>query len=100
MHPASLSPMDLQLCVAAFGSFRSNEDRRGLQSRPLIPLAAIRFASAGLRAQSSPLLEEERYAGRDALVSDLSHPICRDWAGSRSALSADDHPINTSKIER
>jgi hypothetical protein len=35
----------------------------------------------------------------DALVPDAAHPVCIHSAGTRSALTAGDHPIDASEIE-
>ena len=75
--------------------------------RELIPAAAIQKSSIPLLVStdaigtpSTPLVEEERYPLSYSLAPDAIHPFRTHRSGFRPALAANDHPVNSSKIDR
>jgi len=48
---------------------------------------------------AAPLLEEERHALLDALISDAANPSRVHLASTRAAFATDDHPVDRLEIE-
>src|SRR5713226_2526018 len=65
-------------------------------TRHFIPGTAPKHTSAGFWRAPAPLFEEKRNAGCDTLVSYTGRPLRLHWASVRSALSADDDPMDPS----
>src|SRR5690349_9942465 len=68
--------------------------------RKLRPLASVQRPAPGFRADSTPLLEEERDVGGQALIADRPDPGRVHRARPGAALPAHDHPIDTGEVER
>ena len=66
----------------------------------LVVRAAVESASRLVFACAAPLLEEERHPLHAALATNLDDPISKHRPGVRAALAADDHPIDSVKIQR
>src|SRR5450432_1057058 len=70
-----------------------------LLMRILIPFMLIQRSAATLGPQSAPLLEKERYALLQTLVTDFTHPVGMHRPSAWSALTPDDHPVDIGKVE-
>jgi hypothetical protein len=47
-----------------------------------------------------PLLEEKSDATRLALVTDISHPVSINRSRMMTTFTSDDHPVDTTEIDR
>lgn len=60
---------------------------------------AVEFSAAGLGGAASPLLEEEGYALRLAVVAEAAHPGFVHRAGAGTALPACDQPVDRGEVQ-
>lgn len=60
----------------------------------VVPGPAIELAAVGLWRPATPLLEEERDVGAQALVADVFHPLRLHRSGMRARLATGDHPVD------
>ena len=79
-------------------------DPRVRVSRPwegshLVVGLTLKLPAAGLRRATSPLLEEERRTGGEALVSEVADPLLVHRARIVSVLTSSDHPVNAREVE-
>lgn len=68
--------------------------------RKLVPCSTVEYATDLLFADAAPLLEEEWNPGVPALVPDLTDPARIHRARPRSALTANDDPIDLVQADR
>src|SRR5205823_3320062 len=68
--------------------------------RKLVVGAAIESAAGLVLACAAPLLEEEGHPLRAALSTDVDDPISKHGTRVCAALAANNHPINSPKIDR
>ena len=74
--------------------------------RKLIPASAPKqtsvpflISSDAISAPSAPLFEKERNLLPHCLPLNLFDPLRKHWPCFRSTLAADDHPVDSSKID-
>jgi hypothetical protein len=48
---------------------------------------------------TTPLLEEERNAGLDALITNCFNPLLLHWTTLRTAFATDDHPMDIGQVK-
>jgi hypothetical protein len=80
-----------------FHVFRLNPG--GLESWVFAPFLTFQYTAASLWCSAAPLLEEEWNVRTPALFVNVLHPLWFHRAKLWSALSTNDHPVNTSKIQ-
>src|SRR5437879_3107368 len=68
--------------------------------RHLVVDEPVQFSPVPLLEQAAPLLEEERYADRSALIPDGADPIGVHGPGSVAALATHDHPADAGEVNR
>ena len=57
------------------------------------------MTTACLRRRAAPLLEEEGYRSRDALIPEIADPLGLYRSMTTSTLTARDHPLDAAKIK-
>src|SRR5262245_43580166 len=66
--------------------------------RHLVPRTTVEISATRFRDAAAPLLEEKRDMRVGALVANVAHPPGVDSATDRSALAANDYPVDA--VER
>src|SRR6266536_3550356 len=70
-----------------------------LRRGELVPGPTVQQPTASLRSTAPDLLEEQRDPKPNAAVTDITHPAKVQWPVVRTALPADDDPVDAGQVQ-
>src|SRR5208283_5391001 len=91
-----VKPVELGDCRHARGILQHRQLRSVGEA---VVCLAVEFSASLALMDAAPLLEEERDSGSLALIPKRQHPFLLHRPGTRPALTADDHPVDSVKAD-